>query len=560
MLEILTSLYDYVSNDAKTIPKEVPQGRERFSENSGFGDQARQRRTSGSLNQRLSAKPRRDSVSSRKGGLEDRSTLYGGKPPQSPFRGEVRQQWVEPRAKISQKDVQGPIQRCFSEKQVKGGNGPNEYFNVEDLDLGTEEAVGRDFVPVADQLDDDQRRDYAKKMRFNNKKILGQGVKRSTSRERAKPKLALGDVDNTIKMASKHLSTQAKKKMRNFSISKISRLSSNRGHRRPTSLSRRPKSAMRSSSRPRSNRSTAPKKSKHPKIQNQKNTKKSIISNIQKPMDVVIDPITSQQVEKIKTWLLDHLFCHSMTNFRTLHLKSKNGAFIFDLINKIQRKKVLKGKSVKTPTGIKVTYAKIMDYLKQFEKFNPRYLGASYYLINGHYDVFWGFLEDVYFFSVNKISKMDKRYNEAGGDVRQPRRRAKGAWARSRRSRGREESSGRAGSFNGAGNEANVDYEFKLNTIEMGSDPGSGDHGGDGGGELESIRELHFRMFGKSDREGYGGDEGPEQGYAGQGRSEVLNHEASFGGKHSKSKSKSKTPKIQTRLEIKPKTVHEEVL
>ena len=41
---------------------------------------------------------------------------------------------------------------------------------------------------------------------------------------------------------------------------------------------------------------------------------------------------------------------------------------------------------------------------------NPRYLNASYYLMSGHEQVFWGFLDDIYHFHNGKISPYDKRY------------------------------------------------------------------------------------------------------------------------------------------------------
>jgi len=38
-----------------------------------------------------------------------------------------------------------------------------------------------------------------------------------------------------------------------------------------------------------------------------------------------------------------------------------------------------------------------LNYLKEFEKFNPRYLEAENYLIKGEEDVFWGFLDDIWY-------------------------------------------------------------------------------------------------------------------------------------------------------------------
>jgi hypothetical protein len=117
--------------------------------------------------------------------------------------------------------------------------------------------------------------------------------------------------------------------------------------------------------------------------------------------------------KKVKTWLVDNLYCHSRTNFSKLHKTAKNGIFIFDLINKIQRNNVLQGKNfVDTPKNVRHNFLKIFNFLKKQQRFNPRYLDqqgmAS--LIEGKAETFWGFLADLYFWSKNKINPHDKRY------------------------------------------------------------------------------------------------------------------------------------------------------
>jgi hypothetical protein len=48
----------------------------------------------------------------------------------------------------------------------------------------------------------------------------------------------------------------------------------------------------------------------------------------------------------------------------------RNGSFLFDLINQMEKKNVLKGKSVKNSTSIKSNFSKIFSFLKKFQKFN----------------------------------------------------------------------------------------------------------------------------------------------------------------------------------------------
>lgn len=90
----------------------------------------------------------------------------------------------------------------------------------------------------------------------------------------------------------------------------------------------------------------------------------------------------------------------------------RNGSFLFDLINKMEKKAILKGKSVKNGTSIKSNFSKIFTFLKKFEKFNQRFLvhGSEYYLVNSHFDFFWGFMTDIYYFYKGLVSKYDTRF------------------------------------------------------------------------------------------------------------------------------------------------------
>ena len=54
-----------------------------------------------------------------------------------------------------------------------------------------------------------------------------------------------------------------------------------------------------------------------------------------------------------------------------------------------------------------------MKYLSKIEKFNRRYLHATQYLREGNHDVFWGFLDDLWYFYHNKQSPYDTRYKDS---------------------------------------------------------------------------------------------------------------------------------------------------
>ena len=73
----------------------------------------------------------------------------------------------------------------------------------------------------------------------------------------------------------------------------------------------------------------------------------------------------------------------------------------------------MKGRIGDNSTSIKVIFRKVMDHLREFEKFNPRYLDCEFYLINADPDVFWGFLDDIMHLYSNKISPYDQRFENS---------------------------------------------------------------------------------------------------------------------------------------------------
>ena len=124
-----------------------------------------------------------------------------------------------------------------------------------------------------------------------------------------------------------------------------------------------------------------------------------------------IDKVKPRDYRMACRWLRDNLYCHSATNFEKLHEKSKNGVFLFDLINKLNPKPVLKNKSYRvsedTPSP---NYRKVFAYLEKFQEFNPRYLNAEKELKEGNRDVFWGLILDLFYFSNKKVNKYDRRF------------------------------------------------------------------------------------------------------------------------------------------------------
>jgi hypothetical protein len=83
---------------------------------------------------------------------------------------------------------------------------------------------------------------------------------------------------------------------------------------------------------------------------------------------------------------------------------------------------VLKGfhTNAKKRSEIRANYSRIMNFLTKYEKFNPRYFNATYYLMNGHDLAFWGFLDDVYCFYNGKVSPHDRRYQNLGTEKKKP--------------------------------------------------------------------------------------------------------------------------------------------
>ena len=140
---------------------------------------------------------------------------------------------------------------------------------------------------------------------------------------------------------------------------------------------------------------------------------------------VIITPITNEIKFRLFEWLcsINLLKEKSETLIVKLHKICKHGIIFADLINRLEGKHdVIKGIE-RAATGTTTTisnYIKLMDYLKKFEKMNPRYLHAQTYLMDGNEDVFWGLLDDIYHLYYHKISPYDLRYRQETRSKRSP--------------------------------------------------------------------------------------------------------------------------------------------
>jgi len=131
--------------------------------------------------------------------------------------------------------------------------------------------------------------------------------------------------------------------------------------------------------------------------------------------EIIITEVTDETKRKIVNWLCQIGLLKE--NIKGIEEKlpkvCKNGLVFVDLINRLEgRNEVIKGinRNSKSKSQINTNYLKVLDYLKGFEKMNPRYLAAGDYLIDGQEEVFWGFLDDIWHLYNKKIAPTDPRY------------------------------------------------------------------------------------------------------------------------------------------------------
>jgi len=76
----------------------------------------------------------------------------------------------------------------------------------------------------------------------------------------------------------------------------------------------------------------------------------------------------------------------------------KNGYIIAELINRLEKKDILKGiiQNTEIKLNMKSNLQKIMAHLRKCKDMNPRFFNAQEQIINGNENVFWGLMTDIY--------------------------------------------------------------------------------------------------------------------------------------------------------------------
>ncbi|KAL4477777.1 hypothetical protein ABPG72_018951 [Tetrahymena utriculariae] len=137
-------------------------------------------------------------------------------------------------------------------------------------------------------------------------------------------------------------------------------------------------------------------------------------------LDIEIETVSEKTRSKLLNWLNDIKLLKQIPNLdQKLHKICKDGIIFADIINLMEGKnQIIKGleRKPKKEAQITANYLKIFNYLKNFDKMNPRYLSQQF-LIQQNENIFWGFLDDLWNFYHNKISPNDIRYNGNGGSV-----------------------------------------------------------------------------------------------------------------------------------------------
>ena len=131
--------------------------------------------------------------------------------------------------------------------------------------------------------------------------------------------------------------------------------------------------------------------------------------------NIKINSVNQQTKEKIIDWLISITLLKDSIKGLAQKLPKicKNGLLFVDLINRLEGKhETIKGidRNPKSKSSLNTNFIKILEYLKQYQKMNPRYLNAHKYLMEGNEDIFWGFLDDIWHFYTNKISTHDNRF------------------------------------------------------------------------------------------------------------------------------------------------------
>jgi len=157
----------------------------------------------------------------------------------------------------------------------------------------------------------------------------------------------------------------------------------------------------------------------HPAPEDQENKPEPIerktLHKKKEEKEIVITPVPDDIKKKLLAWLYSiGLLKENIGGIeKKLPKVCRNGLIFIDIINRLEgRNEVIRGisRNSKSKSQINSNYLKTLDYLKGFQKMNPRYLNAQEHLSEGHEEVFWGFLDDIWNLYNKKISPFDPRY------------------------------------------------------------------------------------------------------------------------------------------------------
>lgn len=104
---------------------------------------------------------------------------------------------------------------------------------------------------------------------------------------------------------------------------------------------------------------------------------------------IKIDPVEPKIKQRVLEWLGNEVKLLKVNQrlLDDLPLYCKNGVFLCDLANRLSgRANTIKGvdRNPKNVTHILNNFNRVLDYLRSFPRFCPRYLWAHRYLMDGH--------------------------------------------------------------------------------------------------------------------------------------------------------------------------------
>ena len=128
--------------------------------------------------------------------------------------------------------------------------------------------------------------------------------------------------------------------------------------------------------------------------------------------EINVEPVDAKLKQRVLEWLATDIKLVKMNPrlIDDLPLYCKNGVFLCDLANRISgRANTIKGvdRNPKNVTHILNNFNRVLDHLRSFPRFCPRYLWAHRFLMEGNADVVWGLLDDVWHLHFNRISPYD---------------------------------------------------------------------------------------------------------------------------------------------------------